>query len=192
MSDSNAYKTITAGQEAARKFDYFITALTGAVFSYLINHLTPERLGWNNFTMNMVSLLFFAWSIYLGFRRIESHHVILFTNGDMLDLSEESGQMMKVITDGVPGYNTANGEYFTVQKAQSVYDRNKNQVASLESSLKNLTDKSAFLYKSRNIVLALGFFSLLASKVAEPYLQPIDKENKAVEVEEATPSKPPE
>ncbi len=171
MSESTAYKTIATGQEAARKFDYFITALTGAVFSYLINHLVPEQLGWNYFTLNIVALLLLVWSIYLGFKRIEFHHVILFTNGNLLDLSEESGQMMKVISDGVPGFNSMNGECFTVDKARRVYDRNQRRIASVESSLDKAVDKSASLYKWRNILLALGFAFLLVSKVLEPYIQ---------------------
>jgi hypothetical protein len=171
MSETIAYKTIATGQEAARKFDYFITALTGAVFSYLVNHLSPEKLGWNHFTMNVVSLLLLAWSIYLGFRRIETHHTILFTNGQLLECSEEAGNMMKVMVEGSPAYNTGTGEHFSPQKAQMIYDRNQKAISSIESSLKTAIDKSASLYKWRNVLLALGFVSLLASKVAEPYLQ---------------------
>lgn len=169
MSESSSFKTVAMGQEAARKFDYFITALTGAVFSYLINHLSPEKLGWNYFTVNLVSLTLLVVSFYLGFRRIEKHHIMLFVNGSILEYSEKSGSMMKLMAEGKSGYNESSGEVYSVHQAETLYNRYQKKVQLLESHLDEVTDKSSSLYKWRNRFLAFGFCLLIASKILQPY-----------------------
>ncbi|QTN32525.1 hypothetical protein HZ994_09350 [Akkermansiaceae bacterium] len=96
---------------------------------------------------------------------------MLFTNGQLLEHSEKAGSMMGVVAAGKDGYNGSTGEYFTVEKARVLYGQHQKAAEQIESSMEALNDKSALFYRIRNILLALGFFSLIASKVLEPYIQ---------------------
>ncbi|QKL03187.1 hypothetical protein GEV39_18215 [Pseudomonas sp. NY5710] len=70
---SRVDQLITIHNEATSKFDYFILGATLAACAYLAQTNPYERIGLNEATLLLLSLLIFAASAACGFKRIEAN-----------------------------------------------------------------------------------------------------------------------
>jgi hypothetical protein len=75
---------IYRSQDEGTKLDYFIQGATLAICAYLAQTNPYAQFGVNKETFLLISLLVFAFSAVLGFKRLESRVALLFDNAEAL------------------------------------------------------------------------------------------------------------
>lgn len=79
---------LKAHHEASDKMDYFMLGAILAICAYLAQTNTYAKLGLNQQTFLLGTLLIFGLSAFFGFRRIESGLHVVKHNGDLIQCFE--------------------------------------------------------------------------------------------------------
>ncbi len=69
--DDRSLKVYEFYKDYSQKYEYFITGLIGAVFSYNVQNISPQKLGFNPNTGQILSLVFFFMAIILSLKRLK-------------------------------------------------------------------------------------------------------------------------
>ena len=158
--------------EGGVKFDYFICSVAGALFAYIAQTFVPQKLD-NVFSiLQMVSLLILAVSFYAGIRRIQYHNAMLRCNHKMLSASEDARKLDALLLSPQNSFeNRATGKIESRQQVE------QQRLIFLEDSrhweqLAHQADKKcACRGKVQVNCLLLGFLTIFASKILQPYAE---------------------
>jgi hypothetical protein len=155
-------------RDASQRFEYFILGLSSALCAYTGQTLTPQKLGISPYGLEVISLLLLVSSVFVGFKRIEKMIICHNLNHQVLNLSEQRGQLVTNFA-GRTLVNRQTGDL--LDPAQTV-----GRLADIEAEIpqrrKQLDEAAAranTYYKVRNWLLATGFLGLLVSKILIPY-----------------------
>jgi hypothetical protein len=153
-------------REAAQRFEYFLLGISVALCAFIGQTLTPERLGYNAYTLQVASLVALIGSVVAGFKRVE---VMIATSG----LNHE------IVARQVHRNRLLKGEpMFDERTGVAPNDFQRNYTASeINTVLQNLQKllaatmarESRWFWWQKNL-LATGFVGLLAAKIFQPYL----------------------
>jgi hypothetical protein len=144
-----------SSQEAQRKFDYFVTGLTGAVLSYLSQSYQPHRVGWNTESLTPIALIFLVGSFVLGFRRIEVSNHVAVLNHSFLFAGEQANKAVEVLSGGI-WIDKATGRAVPIAEAQlrlSSWTAIKDEA---HEKMTKAADRSGQYYNWRNWLLYAG------------------------------------
>lgn len=138
--------------DAALKFDHFVLGMLVAVCAYLAQSTEFGVLGWNAYTLQLLSMLFLATSAFCGFKRIEWLNTAHRINGVYLDRKTELRE--------------------SEQQTQSQVEK---ELKAITDEMKSIRKKTKYYYRVRNWMMMIGFTSYLAAKVINPYMDPTYK-----------------
>tara|TARA_B110000093_G_C12688515_1_gene293092 strand:+ start:52 stop:561 length:510 start_codon:yes stop_codon:yes gene_type:complete len=169
MSDHNIL-AFSDYREAERKFDYFVTGVSGALFAYLGPLYKPQRIELSPLSLEPLSLIFFAMAFYFGMKRIQSVVDVGAENHSLLDHQERSKKATDALKSDAFEFTTDAGQL--VPREQLVLERNESNrlTAETRNNIHKLAEKSYRYYCRRNIFLYSGFASVLLHKLLIPYV----------------------
>lgn len=155
-------------KQSAEKFDYFILAVLGALCAYISQSFTPEKIGINPGTFELLALLILVLSIVFGFKRIESVNQILILNHQLLHSNEMCGILSEVVEKGT-GINRATGEVYTPEYAMKKIDTLSTKKNFIEPQIAKFQGKASMYYNLRNGSMFFGFMVILFAKLFTAY-----------------------
>lgn len=167
MSEKASVIAYQKHQEAAQKFDYFITGLTGALCAYIVKDWKPEKIDhFGPEVLQVAALLILFASAIAGFKRLEWVNISLGKNHEWLDASESRGALAEALQGGGGriGVNAA-GDIVSSDSLLPRYNALTNLTPAIKAQLDKAADKAGQWYKWRNRLLFVGFALLLASRV---------------------------
>jgi hypothetical protein len=153
-------------RESGEKFEYYLLGLTLALCAYEGKTLTPEKLGLNAYTIEVVSISLLIGSIIIGFKHVQAMIATSALNHLSLSLEHQRSRLAK----GEPMYEKRTGELLNEQdRAQAAANINR-EFEEAERELNKVLAKSGRLSSWRIWLLIAGFIGLVLSKVLVPYL----------------------
>ena len=102
MSSENATLLYKASQEAQQKFEYFLTGAIGAMFAYIAQTYTPQKIDLSASTLEPVALLLLAVSFFLGLRRINCIYHILGMSYEETLATDDATEIQKALREAEP------------------------------------------------------------------------------------------
>ena len=158
-------------KDTAEKFDYYVTALTGALCAYVGQTFQPERLSWSANTLELVALLILVFSVFAGFRKIETLIVFHRLNHQHLYNGEIIGALLIGIRESQTGtvINEDSGEVWTAQSANEKISDLQRQMPAIQKQKREVQKNGNIWYKLRNRTLFAGFILLVVSRVLMAY-----------------------
>ncbi len=155
-------------KDSTEKFDYFMLAVVGALCAYVSQTYTPERLGINPGTIELLALLTLVLGAVFGFRRIETVNQCTLINQKILHYYEKRGMLVSVLQNG-PGTNTATGVVYTPEMASEQIPKFTAKIKNLEPQFSEAQAKAQRYYHWRNGAIIAGFLILLLAKLLTAY-----------------------
>jgi hypothetical protein len=159
--------------QGLQRFEYFIVGVSLALCAYVGYTLRPEKLTFlSAYTIEVVSLALLILSAGVGLKRIESLVQTSRLNGQLLDAIEKRGAVMtaKPNFEGLIVVRYP-GRLLTSEAAANWVRELNDKIPVLHHLIEKETTRAERLYKWRNRLLLIGFYSLVLSKVLTPYLQ---------------------
>jgi hypothetical protein len=129
--------------------------------------LSPQRLGLNPYTLEVLSLVLLIASIVVGFKRIESVIMSHRHNQAILHFTEERSELATNYKGEPMLFSPGH-----LLSPEQVLARVANLDSEIAKARRLFSERSAILlkqYRIRNWLLAIGFVGLFASKVISPY-----------------------
>jgi len=155
--------------EATQKFDYFMAGLTGAIIAYVGQAFSPQKLGWNSSTLELVALLLLIGAFWCAFKRIETFAEYL---GVMLrrNRADDSAIALREASQNKVARDLRTGTSLTREQKASLIEKSIQLADSADTELKAKGAKAMNFYKARNYLLIAGFLLLLVSRVLSAYI----------------------
>ncbi|CAD0325652.1 hypothetical protein ABQZ99_015065 [Xanthomonas hortorum pv. vitians] len=169
MGTERSDKVYDNWRTSSEKFDYFVLALLGALCAYVANKFTPALIGFNPKTLEVISLLVFFFSTFLGFRRVEYTINLTGLNHRSLRANEQRGMLVTQLASGQPFINSATGDVYSHELAVSDLKETERSILHLANKISLFSKKAEAAYSWRNHMIFIGFILLVASKIWTPY-----------------------
>jgi hypothetical protein len=172
MAEKRSLIAFEHGREGTQRFEYFLVGVSAALCTYVGQTLQPQRLGFSPYTVEVGALVVLIASVVVGFKRIEALILVAELNHDVLHYGEVRGTLMEA--RGRDWINVQSGTVYTPQQTEQELKK-INQILparqkQLETTHTTTTHTTAGrYYKLRNWLLAIGFVTLLLSKILTPY-----------------------
>ena len=154
---------------SAEKFDYFVLGILGAICAYIANNFEPGRLGLNPKTLELLALASFFGSATLGFVRVEATLLLTSLNHRYLRCNEQKGSLTLQLQSGRPFLNSATGQIYSPQDAQSEILEINRVLPKLNQQMESSNKRAEFAYSWRNRLVFSGFILLIGSRVWSAY-----------------------
>jgi hypothetical protein len=161
-------------KKADIKFDYFMCSVAGALFAYIAQTYTPQKL--DNFfsVFQTVSLLLLAASFYCGIRRIQIINSVLRFNYDVALNTDNAGNITKVLRESKIGQgesfrHATTGEPIDRQKLETQRSQLLEKIQKIQGLVQKERKKGGQHGRIQVNFLILGFAIILLSKVLQPY-----------------------
>jgi hypothetical protein len=154
------------------KFDYFVCGVSGALFAYIAQTYSPQKIELGVSLLMPLSLIFLAGSFYCGLKRIEKSNVLTKINYSMLNAAEKAGEATKGLSSEFKSekiYNELSGEIYSRQELLTRRAKFMEAAAKYEADFDKVQKSASNLYKFRDAFLLLGFLTILAAKLLQPY-----------------------
>ena len=169
MTTERSDKVYDNWRQGAEKFDYFVLGLTGALCAYISQTYTPEKLGINPGTLELLSLALLVSAAIAGFKRVETIIEITRLNHWMLRTNEERGALISK-SRSQPMLNESTGDILSPQMVQQHVNALTRSIPSFDLQIKNAQLSALRWYRIRNVLILAGFVVLVSAKVLSAYL----------------------
>ena len=169
MTTERSDKVYDNWRQGAEKFDYFVLGLTGALCAYISQTYTPEKLGLNPGTLELLSLALLVFAAIAGFKRVETIIEITRLNHWSLRANEERGALISK-SRSQPLLNESTGDILSPQMVQQHVNALTHSIASFDPQIKNAQSSALLWYRIRNLLILVGFAVLVSAKVLSAYL----------------------
>jgi hypothetical protein len=172
VSDSDSERAFEAQASARDKFDYYVTGLGAAIFTYSLNEVQALHIGWNAYTTTLAGLACILFSLYWGLKRIESVVVLKRLNFDLLHANERAGAYAKALEEYQSGQtliNYATGLTATRATAVEEYKRARAEADNAKKWLEEALKPGERYSSRRNFWLGLGVVLMMAGRVWQGY-----------------------
>jgi hypothetical protein len=155
--------------EATVKYDYFVSGVSGAIFAYIAEHYTPQKLAFDFFLLEPLALLALALSMYFGLKRLETHRNFTALNHLLTDCEEKAIQVGKVLENPTEGLKDLSGRKLSPEEIENERQQHAARARGYAKQVPALVKLARRYYKLRDRFLILGFAAILLSKVLQPY-----------------------
>jgi hypothetical protein len=156
---------------ATEKFDYFVCGVCGALFGYIAQTYSPQKIESVYSMLEPLSLVFLAVSFFTGLRRIEHYNVLMRLNQKKLEAAEKVSHLTKQLSSasGTETYHLLSGEVCDVSTLETMRAEFLKEQERLESQAQTERPRVLRHYRLRNMFLLFGFVAIFAAKVLQPY-----------------------
>ena len=171
------------GTDAGDKFDYFVCGVTGAVFSYEIQHYLPQKIGWHFYLLEPLSLLLLVLAFFFGLRRLATSSLAARLNHRLIDVEDKIEQLCGILDDP-KSHKDLSREPVDVPRIQELHRQHLEARTKLSQLLSGVEIKASKYYKLRDGFLLFGFAAIFLAKVLQPYetgASQIDRSSKSIQ-----------
>jgi len=169
MTTERSDKVYDNWRQGAEKFDYFVLGVTGALCAYISQTYTPEKLGLNPGTLELLSLVLLVCAAAAGFKRVETVIEITRLNHWVLRANEERGELISK-SRSQPILNKLTGDILSPQEVQQHLNALARSIPSFDLQVKNAQSSALHWYRIRNSLILVGFVVLVSAKILSAYL----------------------
>jgi hypothetical protein len=162
---------------ATEKYDYFICGVTGALFAYIAQTYSPQKIGINISSLEPLSLLLLVAAFFTGLMRIQHFNLIGRLNYAFLDATEKVQKIAAKLSSTTADtfHDEFSGEDFN---RQTLLDRRQQYINKATEANVAIEENRRHLIrygKARDVFLVLGFLTIFSAKVLQPYQDDFDK-----------------
>jgi hypothetical protein len=171
MADERSLIAVGRAHEGGRRFDYFVLGVAIALCAYAGQTIKPDKLGWNSYTMEVLSVVILVGAAFFGFKRVEKKVRLDELNHVILDAYEKKGKIVAHQTNrpGEPFVNVGTGDVWVAGDLETKKKDLESELSKAHDDA-DATHKVAERYaKWRNALLGIGFVGLFAAKVLSGY-----------------------
>jgi hypothetical protein len=170
MSAENAQLLYKAAHEAQQKFEYFLTGIIGAMFAYIVQTYTPQKLDWSASTLEPIALIFLAMSFFLGLHRINCIYHILGMSYEETVATDSCTEIRKALEQGEPHKDSLPPQQREYMEGwRKTMEVQQARAKSAASHVGALDQQSKLCYNLRNHLLIGGFVAILLARILAPY-----------------------
>lgn len=169
MPTERSDKVFETWRQAVEKFDYFILGVTGALCAYISQVYKPAKLGVNPASLELLALTLLVAAAVAGFRRVESTIQVTSLNHHYLRANEERGVLISK-SNGGPLINESTGDILSPDMAARHVETMTQSIRLLHQQLEKARSAAERSYNVRNMLLIVGFSTLVAAKVWSAYV----------------------
>jgi hypothetical protein len=159
-------------QKGSQKLDYFLCSIAGALFAYITQTYSPQKLD-NIFSiLQTAALLILSVSFYAGIRRIQYANAMFRYNHDMLCANQDVVKLDALLN--LPEKHSSFRNQSTGQTESRLQIEQKRlsrieDAGAAEQLMAKARKKLARHGQSQLRLLFLGFLAILVSKILQPY-----------------------
>ena len=168
MADQRSDDIYWKWRESTEKFDYFILGATGALFAFISEKYTPEKIDANPGTLELSALFVLVLAAIAGFKRVEYTILVTSINHKELYANENRGALV-ANSKGGPVFNHSTGEILSESEVKAEIANLTQKITQLQSETLPIQENAKQAYRCRNILLLVGFLTLLAAKLWRAY-----------------------
>ena len=169
MTTERSDKVHDNWRQGAEKFDYFVLGVTGALCAYISQTYTPEKLGFNSGTIELLSLILLVCAAVAGFKRVETTIEITRLNHRVLRANEERGALIsKSPSQSI--VNESTGDILSPQRVQQHLNELALSIPTLDLLITKTQSSALRWYRIRNLLILVGFVVLVFAKILSAYI----------------------
>jgi hypothetical protein len=157
------------GNEAVEKFDYFICGVTGAAFSYQIQHYDPKVLRFDSHALEPLSLLLLGLSFFFGVNRLAASSLAANINHRMEDARDKAEQCARMLENPSVAREIS-GRSINVDEMKAMHLNFVVAWNNLQKPLDEVAARAKRYYRWRDRFLIAGFVAIFLAKVLQPYV----------------------
>lgn len=170
MATERSDKAYDYWRDASLRFDYFVTALTGALTAYVGQTIKPHRIGLNPESLELLALLLLVCSVVAGLKHIETGVEAFRAMHLRLYHQEVRGALVEASTKPGLLFNRSTGDMLSPSSIAAGVRQHGDAADDVESRLKKISCSSARYYKLRNRLLLAGFLLLITARILPAYV----------------------
>ena len=158
------------GHQSIEKFNYFLCTVAGALFAYIAQTYTPQKL--DNFfsVLQTISLLLLAVSFCCGIIRIQTANMITRLDYEYLEACKIIANLDENLKSGLAHFkNNTTGETVTRESLQSRRDSLVKEMLEKNGHIPNKKSLARHLGTAQLYLLLAGFLIIFVAKVFQPY-----------------------
>jgi hypothetical protein len=167
-SSSRCILAYEHAREASQRFEYFILGVSTALCAYIGQTMSPQKLGFSPYTLEVASLFLLIASVIINFKIIETVIMCHRHNQLILHPGEERGQLVSNFS-GQPLLNTESGYVRSPEQVQQRITELGEKIPEAKRNFQKASSRALTYYRVRNCLLGIGFVGLIASKIIAPY-----------------------
>lgn len=153
-----------AWRDAAEKFEYFVTGVSGALAAYVGQHLTVTTWALNGTTLELASLACFAASFLAGVHRMELWVMQQSLNETYVRLLETAGSSIEAAQYPV-SLSRLTGQIMHSRELLARAQASREGAEELRTRLDAISDAGTRWYVARNAFLGVGVAMLVAARL---------------------------
>jgi hypothetical protein len=153
-------------REGAQRFEYFLLGISLALCAYEGKTLSPQKLGLNAYTIEVLAVLLIIVSVIFGFKHIQMMIATSSLNHEILTRQGKRSRLIK----GELMYDDLTGVELTDWQRQQGISQMGRECRTIEAQVDSVRQKSTRYHHWRVWFLIAGIAALVASKVVSPYL----------------------
>jgi len=166
--DKTSLELYKKAHAAADKFDYFVCAVTGAIFGYEAERFSPNRMALDFHLLELISILLLAASFWFGLEKLRYSVRWTYINRDLNDSDEKSLLIGNELKDDKAAERPKYGEALRDVMSQKFSDhRIKSEF--LAAQLQKVEAVGSRWEVARDILLIAGFLAIVAARILQPY-----------------------
>jgi len=174
--ERHSIKFVQEQQKAADTFDYFVCGVAGAIFAFIIKDYTPQRMQFDWSLLTLLSLILLAMTFFVGLKRIECTLLCRRFDALKLDAEEKAKDYATLLLEPFVQHSV-HGKLMSHNDVQYLHSREVERLSEMRNKASEMSQKSGTLYNARNQLLLLGFATILAAKIAQPYAHGVSSLN---------------
>lgn len=164
------------GIEQSNKLDHFLAGVIIAIVVYLIKDSSPERIGLNSWSIQLVGFIAFLVSAFFSFLTLQSNVKLLLHNADFIGRRDSAREATEKINNygSTPNQafkNSQTGEIVSCADIEAIRDKSVRGAEELRNKTYEIWGQNEGYRKFRNLLLVVGFVSTASAKIAHPYLE---------------------
>lgn len=156
-------------RDAALRFDYFVTGVSGALTAYVGQSLKPHRIGLNPQSLELIALLVLVASVVVGLKRIEAGVDLFRVMHANLFHNEARGKLIESASKGGVFINTSTGDMISAAEMIQTADLHRKEADETLSARNLRVEEATRYYKIRNYLLLGGFLLLIVARIIPAY-----------------------
>jgi hypothetical protein len=173
------------------KFDYFLCGVAGALFAYIAQTYTPQKLD-NAFSiLQFASLLTLALSFYFGVKRIQTANMVTRLNYNEWKAGDAAEKITKALQDAVTFQNDLTGDVASRKTLESERAVHLKEVSECKFHAEKESQKARRFGAMQLYFLLGGFLIILSAKVFQPYEMDFSRHSAAITQTTNTPAQSP-
>lgn len=167
--ENRSFEAWKKWKEAQQKYDYYIVALSSALFAYIGSNFSIESTSNTQGIFELLSLVSIFSSIAYGLLRLETDLSIQSTDFRKAYAQEHLEVANKILHIPLNALDGDTGKTISIEEAKERQENLNKFLVKSNETLNFLNKQSERFFVIRNIGLFFGFTLLLASKILGLY-----------------------